>query len=399
MVEFQRDSPSPAAAGQRRPLRFARLAVCGAILLSAVAQAGSVTRCVRATGLAVVSAGDVAAAFEGARQAALREAVEEGVGVLISSTTRMQYFQVIDDQILSGTRGYVRSYTVVERAAEQGGSACRVTVDAVVDLGQLDRDLDALHLAVAGAGYPRVLCVGRETSGTSTDPLDWDVLAGELFRTVSELSGSLEVSPVPAEAGQLDARAAAARYGGDIVVRATGQVQAADAVVPFSGRPLSQSGLDAAVAAVHVEARWVDEDRPIAVLDTVGRGVGVGARVAGERALRQGMAALAADLRRALAEDLRRRAYSGRSVRVIVEGEGLSALAELTRDLAVGLGTDGLRPRGLGEGQATFDVHTPLAAFDLARQLSARGLAQRDVEILQVTANTLRFAVRREGVP
>ena len=33
-------------------------------------------------------------------------------------------------------------------------------------------------------------------------------------------------------------------------------------------------------------------------------------------------------------------------------------------------------------------------AFDLARQLSARGLETSAVEILQVTANSLRFAIR-----
>ena len=58
--------------------------------------AADVTQRVRSTGIAVVQHGDLPAAFEQARRAALRQAVEEGVGVLITSMTRVQNFAIID---------------------------------------------------------------------------------------------------------------------------------------------------------------------------------------------------------------------------------------------------------------------------------------------------------------
>ena len=221
--------------------------------------------------------------------------------------------------------------------------------------------------------------------------LGWGVLAENLHAVVTELGARLRVSVAPADRPL---------PGADILVRGRAEVTDTQPNVPFSGRSVAQVGLATAAAAVHVEARWLDEDQPVAVLEAQGRGAGTSAREAGERALQHGISQLSEDLRRALSEDLRRRSYGGRTVQVVVESPRVgSGLDELARDLAQGLGTVApLRPRSVSEARAEFDVHTPLTAYDLARQLSSRGLPDGDVQILQVTANTLRCNVQSVGV-
>lgn len=377
----------PAHPGRER----ARLRRVGVVVLAfqvaiPLAASAIVTKKVQATGVAAVVHGDRAAACEQARQAALREAVEEGVGVLVSSVTRVQNYAVIDERILSGTRGYVRSYDIVERADADGGAACRVTLEAVVDLGELHRDLDALELAITASGNPRVLCVGVERRAGDSAPLEWGVLGPEIAKVLGAMTESLDVSAMPEDTVPPEA---------DIVVRAMGTVTATDATIPFSGQRLTLTGLAAATASLRVEVHWADEGRAIATLDTVGRGAGPDARVAGERALRHGASLLADRLRKALAEDLQRRAYAGRLVQVVAEGGSVgSAVDELTRDLSACLGLSGaMRLRAVDGGRVVFEVRTPLDAFDLARRLSARGLPRREVSILQVTPNRLRVAV------
>ena len=76
-------------------------------------------------------------AFEDAKNAALREAVEQVVGVLVSSTTLTANNQLVSDKILSRSDGYVRKYDILEKKEEKG--VAKVTVRAQVGSGQIDK--------------------------------------------------------------------------------------------------------------------------------------------------------------------------------------------------------------------------------------------------------------------
>ena len=125
---------------------------CGLVCLgSAVGAAESeVTRSVRATGFGLIAAGDLAAARAQARQAALREAVEEAIGTLISSHTRVENFEVIEDRILTSTQGYVRRFEMVDHGPIDAHTY-QVVIEAVVSLGALHQELDALALLTEAA--------------------------------------------------------------------------------------------------------------------------------------------------------------------------------------------------------------------------------------------------------
>jgi len=117
-----------------------RVAIATAYLLClpAVCFSSTVTRTVRSTGQAAVIDGDVGTARDQARHSALREAVESGVGVLISSTTHASNYAVIEDEIFTATRGFVRAFDVVHRGRSEDGLTYEMTVDAQVDLHRLE---------------------------------------------------------------------------------------------------------------------------------------------------------------------------------------------------------------------------------------------------------------------
>ncbi|MDA0338069.1 MAG: hypothetical protein O2782_23105 [bacterium] len=346
--------------------------------------AGDVTHKVRAEGNATVYSGDVVSACERARHAALREAVEEGVGILITSATKTSNYAVIDDRILSVTKGYVRSYELVAQSAGNDGS-CQVMVDAVVDLGQLQQQLAALELAAIGAGLPRVLCVADESLGS--ERLAWGVVRTEMRSIVAGMTDLLDVAS--GEESDID------RGRADIIILGSATVLPTQSPIPMAGRLVADAGMSTAGATLRVELGWVDADRPIGVLTSSGRGAGSSPRDAGERALRHAVAIISDSLRALLAEELRQRAFSTRVVELVVEGDRVSAgLDGLVRALESGLGPlQSLTPRLIEVNQASFQIRSTASSFELARLLSARGLDDTSVEILQVTANGLRVAL------
>ncbi len=86
---------------------------------------------------------------------ALRNAVEQGVGVFVDSQTIVQEYKLIGDEIYIQAKGYVRSYQILKTMKEKG--LTRVTIRAVVGLTKLKYDLMALNLIKTLKGDPRIM--------------------------------------------------------------------------------------------------------------------------------------------------------------------------------------------------------------------------------------------------
>ena len=115
-----------------------------------------------ATGEAAIVGGNVDRATREAKEAALREAVEQVAGVIISAQTLSANSQLISDQVFSHSSGYVRSYQVLSQSQEKG--VVKVTVRAEVGTKELDRDLQAVQALVRRlAGRKLVILVQEQT--------------------------------------------------------------------------------------------------------------------------------------------------------------------------------------------------------------------------------------------
>ena len=90
---------------------------------------------------------------------ALRNAVEEGVGVLVKSESQVENFELVLDKIRTQAKGYVKSYEVVRERKDADAGLYRVWVKATVSLGKLEDDLAAMGILVREIGKPRVAVV------------------------------------------------------------------------------------------------------------------------------------------------------------------------------------------------------------------------------------------------
>lgn len=117
-----------------------------------------------ATGEAAIVGGDKEKALRDARDAALREAVEQAVGVRISAQTLTANNQLIEDKILSRSDGYVRKYDILDRKEE--GGVMKVTLRAQVGTGQLDKDLQAIQALIAQLNNKKLVILLYEQTVT-----------------------------------------------------------------------------------------------------------------------------------------------------------------------------------------------------------------------------------------
>jgi hypothetical protein len=107
----------------------------------------------------------------GARQQALiqafRQAVEEGLGTLIESSTIVQNAAVISDNIYAKSQGYVKTHEVLNEGVEAESSTYFVEVRATVNLTEMGTDLRALGILKDMMGNPKILSLIQEVSTRS----------------------------------------------------------------------------------------------------------------------------------------------------------------------------------------------------------------------------------------
>ncbi len=118
---------------------------------------GVVLLCVNAAFAATVTATGEGPSKEVALATAMRRAVEQGVGTFVKSDTTVVDSALVDDKILSHSKGYVTSYKITKE--EKTADGVMVTITAKVDNKLLKDDIDALTILRKNAvvGNPRIL--------------------------------------------------------------------------------------------------------------------------------------------------------------------------------------------------------------------------------------------------
>lgn len=123
---------------------------------------------VTANGASTYRADDLTRSRDEAIEAARRDAVEQVSGVIVSSESEMKNFDLVKDEVLTRTQGYVRRSTVVKEGRD--GPMYAVTIEAEVSKGAFLKELnDSLEGLYRRAGKPRVMLVIKETLPVNPD--------------------------------------------------------------------------------------------------------------------------------------------------------------------------------------------------------------------------------------
>ena len=113
--------------------------------------------------IAIASAEIFSGNVDNARNQALinaqRQAVEQGVGALIDSETISKNFQIIKDQILSSSRGFVTQYEIIEEGKTSDNAAYEVKIRAIVSDKNIRDSLTALRILHKKMGNKRLMII------------------------------------------------------------------------------------------------------------------------------------------------------------------------------------------------------------------------------------------------
>jgi hypothetical protein len=133
---------------------FLQIVVVGLCLVLAGGDLFAQTR-IEAQGAATIHNNMVDVARDKAIDNAQREAVEKAVGVMVSSFTEVENYQVKMDQILSESHGFINTYKVLDERRE--GNQYRVTIEADVSVNRLKDKLEAVNLILSRKSRPRLM--------------------------------------------------------------------------------------------------------------------------------------------------------------------------------------------------------------------------------------------------
>lgn len=214
------------------------------------------------TGEAAIVDGNRDRAFADAKSAALREAVEQVAGVLVSADTLTANSQLISDRILTHSAGYVKTHEVLERK-EEGGVA-KVKVRAEVGTAQLDKDLQAVKALIGRMSNSRLLIVLQEQSITPDKVIVSSAVLTQVLTETFQKDGWRIIDPSFA-AGKLEVASGVSLTTPDKKV--IQELKVADYVITGTVNYRQQTG-DAVVAPGYKELYPVTGDWELSVFAT-----------------------------------------------------------------------------------------------------------------------------------
>ena len=345
---------------------------------------------VESTGFGAIVGGDRAAAFEEAKKNALRQAVEEAVGVLLSSHSRVENFALIEDNIYTRTEGYVRAYEVLEEYLLDE-STLAVTLESTVELGVIQDRIDGLEVLIESAGNPYIVILESTRAKRR--------VGMHLREALAKISKHLNLMVVP-ELSHVESSAEAARIGkengADIVLFAHYEsALQGDKPIPFSDRSLGGLGVYSAVANLKLEGLWSDTGRVFSTHYGSTRAAATQSETAIEKAGAQCASSLADSLVKDLVANWQEKVYNGRLVRMVANFEGVDPQA-FESVLVGALGNvQTLHRRVYDADRAIFDIKSKNTGFDIARHLTLRVEDKFEMTIQRSTLNSINIRVGR----
>jgi hypothetical protein len=320
------------------------------------------------------------------------------VGTLISSDTLTSNFQVVHDQILAQTAGYVTRYEIVKE--ERLGDEFRVSILAEVGRDNLARSLEALGLLHRLKDRPKVMVVidekvaglfgttGSENVGRAEVALAEKLLAAG-FTVVD--AQTVRKSLAREKALQLVAgepqAAALAGLGLEAQVVITGR-----AISKNAGGKLAGTNMQSLQATVQARAVRADDGRIIGTRTAQAARAHIDELTGGSLAIEQASREVADLLIADILAAWKREVY-GRAQEITVVISGLVSFRHLTavrKVLESGLeGVKGVHVRQFAEGTAELGLDYAGKSTRIAEELAERTFTGFRLEPTSVTPNRL----------
>ncbi len=387
----------------KKTFLFTQAAFIAAFMLFTSLQAQDVSggQEVIAKGLGAIINGDEAKAADDALGSALRNAVEQVVGTMIESSTLIQNYQVVEDRIYNRTQGYVQTYEVLSQN-KRGDNILETTIRAVVKKGNLEEDLAAIGLLMSRKNKPRIMVLIDERNmhhhyfyynvdlnTSATEITNKFLEKGFKFVDAAVIKNKLNKDAVMAaiSGDAASAQVIARESGAEVLLIGSAVSRAARA----SSGVIRDAGMVSCQASLNLRAVRADDGSIIATAARQAAAVHVDQIAGGTQALIKASGMAAEELIGKILKVWETDVYSGATVQVrvlnIPSFNDLLRFKNMIQTYARGV--QNVYQRDYSGGAALLDIELKGNANQLAEELAVKSFDPYNVDIVNVSQNTI----------
>lgn len=366
------------------------------------AQATIVTK--EGTGEAAIVNKDEGRAFEEAKNAALRAAVEQASGVRIDADTVAVNNQLVRDQVFANTSGYVKSFEVISKPKSDKG-VVTVTVKANVITDNLDRDIEAARDVVKRMGRPSIVIVIQEQSVPpgQNGPVNTEVTATVLTDAFKADGWDIKDAQAMNKSLKLDMKevhdllkANYVLYGHTTVRHLVFDDNVANQLTKSATNffPVSAQ-YDLSLAATDSERQLVKVAGQLQWKPAMGSAV-ISYETTANNVIRSKKDEIVGSVRRAVLEHFRSEQMNGKQISLSVSGlENFGAVKDFKKSIEAIKGMKEATQDTFSNGKATFKLMYSGTVDDLANEVEAATFKKKKLNVVSATGNTLEVAVAK----
>jgi len=362
---------------------------------------------IKVDGVGAIVNNDKAIARDNAIEDALRKAVEQAVGTLVSSETMVENFQLLSDSIYTKTEGYIQKYKIMSEAPAE--NIYKVNIEATVALGNLKNDLAAVGLLMARKHKPRIMIMiaeqnigqqylsfwwGHQASETNlsiTESVLIEKLREKDFNVVDHEAKARNIKiGKPYQVANLDDNTAVSlgnQYDAEVVI-------VGKALAKYIGNVMGTS-MKSVQANMSARAIRTDNGAIIASANTHGAAVHIDEVTGGSEALKKASSDLASKLMDQIINTWGKEVGGTTMVQMTINGissyqdfvKFKNVLQEQVR------GIKGVYQRSINAGVAKIDIDIKGNAQSLSDELTTKNFQGFSINISSLSQNSLEVTI------
>ncbi|MBD3307002.1 hypothetical protein GF339_11325 [candidate division KSB3 bacterium] len=370
------------------------------LLMWGQAHAQEPTETVEAEGIATILQGNTDIARDNALVDAQRKAVEQAVGVLMSSESLVENYELVSDRILTRSAGYIQSYEILDERQE--GTTYAVRIRATIGMGALEDDVEAIQHLIRQKGNPRMMfLIDEEISGLRTAGIaSTDMSQAETVLVQAFLQAGFEVVDSATVAQNISRDKALKAISGDTATAAAlGQQYGADVIITAKatasvGPNILNTSMKTHQAAINAKVIRADTGAILASATQQAKHAHIDDMAGGIAAIEKAATNLADDLIPQILEQWRQDVQVATTVQLVISDISFMQLKQMKELLTTHIrGVKEVYQRSFQARVAKLDVEIQSTTEALADELVSKEFPGLAFEITGMSENRIDLSI------
>ncbi|MBN1380317.1 MAG: flagellar assembly protein T N-terminal domain-containing protein [Deltaproteobacteria bacterium] len=345
---------------------------------------------VRAEGMATIHKNFIDIARDKAVENAQRHAVEKIVGVMISSTSEVENYQLKLDRILSESQGFINDFRIVSEQRIQ--DQYQVVIEADVGTGRLKDRMTAINLVMVRKAKPRLMII---FSNHKVKDAVAEASMAKLFLSKGFRINDAEIIKKASDQQNLQKTLSDNREAAKIA-RACGAEIIISGCTEVTSRSFVISGIEMHSNKVVVSAKVINGDTGEVIATDSEMASAPGVKGDFKAVMEKAAESLARRLVMNVLERWSSELANAMTVNLVVSGlESYHDLLKLKELLPLEVkGIKEMFQRNYYDGQVELDIEINGTTQGLADDLAAIKINNGEIKVLEITQNRIKATIQ-----